>query len=85
MGKNITLKKGKGKQYYLFYDIGAHGRRTNGKEDGHFEEENQDLKKWRWGRILSFKGTLYTPVGRARHEGDLIPGKDFYFIHYLYV
>ena len=48
VGKNITLEKGKGKQYHLFYDIKTVGKNINwGREegDGNFEEENQNLKK----------------------------------------
>ena len=68
VGKNITLKKGKGKQYNLPYNIEAVGKNiTWGKEegDGNFWEENQDLKKWVAKNIKLF-GTLYTLDDRRR-------------------
>ena len=45
VGKNLMWKKGKGKQYHHA------GKRGRGETDGNFKEENQDFKKWCWGRI----------------------------------
>ena len=63
VGKNITWKRGKGKQYYLPYDIEDVGKNIKcGKWDGYFGEENQDFKKWGgWGRISSCR-ELYTSL-----------------------
>ena len=66
VGKNITWKKGKGKQCHFPYNIMAVGKNIRGEEEnGDFGEENQDLKRWGWGRIQSFR-ELYTPLLQCR-------------------
>ena len=57
VGKNITSKKGKEKQYHLPYIIEAVWKNIEwgkGEGDGYFGEENQGLKKW-WGRLSIFR------------------------------
>ena len=54
MGKNITSKKAKGKQYHIPYDIKAVWKNINlGRRegDGNFEAENIFIKKMGVGRI----------------------------------
>ena len=43
-GKNTTLKKGKGKQYQLLYNIIADRKNIGGEGDGNFGEENKIFK-----------------------------------------
>ena len=60
-----TRKKGKGKQYHLTYNIQAVGKNIKWGEaegDGHFLEENQDLKNNEIWKNIKLQGMLYTPV-----------------------
>ena len=51
VGKNISWKKGKWKQYDLPCIIEVLGRISSRENDDNFGEENQDLKYWGWRRI----------------------------------
>ena len=64
LGKNITWKRRKEKQYHLPYNIKAVGKNMTmgrGEGDRHFWEENQDFKTWGWVIIASCRD-LYTPL-----------------------
>ena len=68
VGKNITWKKGKGKQYHLPCNIRVIGKNIKwgrGKEGGNFEEENKDLKPWGWEGISSSRNFIH-PWGKYR-------------------
>ena len=56
LGKNITWKKGKEKQYHLPYNIKAVGKDIKwgrGEWDGHFRAENQDFKNMGVGKNIN--------------------------------
>ena len=58
VGKNITWKKGKGKQYHLPIILRLLGRISNGEEDGNIGEL---FKNMGMGKNIKLKGILYTP------------------------
>ena len=62
VGKNITWKRDKLKQYHLPFNIKDVGKNINwGRGDRIFRDENQDLEKWGSGRISSCR-TLYSSL-----------------------
>ena len=74
VGKNKTWNLGKGN--HLLYNIKAVGKnikRGGGEGDENLGEENQDLKKWRWGRISTFKELCSPlPLTFVRYNEDLV-------------
>ena len=60
LGKNITWKKGKGKQYNLPMILRLLGRISSGERDGNFGEECQDFKTWGWEEY-QFAGNSIQP------------------------
>ena len=60
--KNITWKKGRGEQYHLPHNIKAVGKnikKGTEEEDENVWEENQDIKKWGWGKISSCRNFIH--------------------------
>ena len=63
--KNISWKKGKGKQYHLSYNIGAVREEYpvggKGEGDGNFGEKSS-LSRMGVGKNIKLEGTIYTPA-----------------------
>ena len=72
----MRRKKGKGKQYYLSYDIEAVGKNIKlgkGEGDGNFGGENQDVKKFRVGEEYQVVGIQIHPCVHCFFISLLLP------------
>ena len=61
--------KGKGKQYYLPYNIEAVGKNINRGRGTEVLGKKIKIKKKRIGKIIKLQGTLYTPGLNNQYEG----------------
>ena len=86
MGKNITSKKGKSKQYHLPFDIKAVGKyikRGRGEGGLKIRRRKSRLKNWGWEKN-QVVGNFIHPCINANPESWKINNEKKNFLHDIY-